>query len=548
MKSTIYLKVLLTCLTIGLASSCEDKDFLDKQPKDKLSSDTFWQSKEDAFAGLTAIYDALAIGGSQRELALESLGLMDLYTPIGNVRNAEHIEVANATLTPTSTVASEFWSNMYRGSVRATDFLVNIDNIPFNEDEADLKARMKGEASFLRALFHYFLVENFGDAPLFMNVPTVEDRTTPRAPKEDIIQVIKEDLNFAIDNLEDKYTGSDIGRATKGAALTLKVKTALLEKDWTTAASAAEEVMNQGYKLLPDYGQIINIDNENNDEVIFDIQFIFQNDAEPGANYEKMYANRSAPANGQSWVQPSLYMVEKFEVIDENPDFEQEDKKIPIEIYEYFEGRDPRMDHTIIRPGAHFIDANNRDIIYPFQFRNFTHSATRMITRKYVVPGSGTSASLDTPLNYILFRYADVLLNYLEAKAHIAGGIENVSQDVLDLSINKIRNRASNLLPQRIAGNITWADLYDERIRELSFEGWLYSDFRRWGFNELINSGYFPNPFEVMGLSTSGKTVSFSDTPVAIRDYTSAKYNVLPIPLSEIDKSENALTQNPAYE
>jgi hypothetical protein len=542
-----FIRILSITIFLVFFTSCQKDDFLDKQPSDRLSSDTFWKTKDDAIAGLTAVYDALAINTAERELAIESMGLMDLYTPIGNIRNAGQNEIASATHTSTNAQVSEFWDNLYRGVVRATDFLVHIDDIPFQEGEDMLKARLKGEASFLRALYYYFLAENFGDVPLFTKVPSVEDRTTPRSPRAEVILLMKNDLEIAISSLPASYSGDDIGRATQGAALTLKVKTALLEKDWSTAATAAKRIMNLGYSLVPDFGDVISPDNENNEEVIFDIQFIYLNDAEPGAKYEKMYANRSAAANGQSWVQPSLYMIDKFEVIDPNPNYEQEDKNIPTEIYDYFEGRDPRMDHTVIRPGGHFIDLNNKDIIYPFKFRNFTHSATRMISRKYVVPGSLTSASYDTPLNFIIFRYADVLLNYLEAEANLVGGIENVSQEILDQTINTIRARASDLLPLRTAGNISWEDLYDERIRELSFEGWLYSDFRRWGFNNLISSGYIPNPYEVKGFNTSGGKVSFNKKSVNVRDYTNPKYDLFPIPLSEIDRSENSLTQNPAY-
>ena len=542
MKNIKNISIFLSMLSM-VAFSCQD-DLLDKIRNDELSSASFWSDESDANAGLTAIYDALE--PPNREPGWGSLGLFDLLTPIGNSRVGSYRSIAEGTHDPDTRRVRDVWDNMYRGVVRANDFLVHIDDIPFTGDDAtEVKNRMTGEARFLRAMYYYMLVECFGDVPLFTTVPTMEDAAAPRAPKAEVLALIKEDITFAVNNLPlpgDEETG----RATTGAALALSVKVALYEKEWGVAADAAEDIMQLGYGLVPDYADVININNENNQEVIFDVEHIFMNESEPGGRVEKMYAFRSAAANGWSWIQPTRWLVDQYERIIPSPvegvDYTNEDPaRIPNEVYEYFEGRDPRMDHTIIRAGSHFLDNTNTDILYPHEFQAVNHSQVGMHMRKYVIPGAATSASFDSPLDYIIFRYADILLNYLEAVA-MRDGVNTVSQAVLDQTINAVRARASSQLPLYTAGNITMDDIYRERICELAMEGWTYFDMKRNGMIEM-NDG-----FEVMGFTvTAGTSIDFNPNKInQTRIFDPAIHYLFPIPTDELERGEN-LTQNAGY-
>ena len=556
MKNIKHILILL--LLSVMTFSCAE-DFLDKAPMDQLSSATFWSDEKDAQAGLIAIYDALqppTDGNPYRGCASwASLGVLADITPIGFERQNQRLRpVGDGVHDGSNVYLATAWTLGYRGIVRANDFLTNIDNIEFSGANAEqAKNIMKGEAMFLRAMNYYWLVELFGDVPLFTHVPTVEDASTPRSPKSEVIKLIKEDLTFAIANLP-RRADAEIGRATKGSAMALLVKTALYDRDWATAASVSEDIMELGdYDLVPDYGDVININNENNEEVIFSVQHVFNNDAEDGSYVEKLYGNASSSGNGWTFIQPTLWFVEQFERIIENPqegvDYVNEgglnsngQPKIPNEIYEYFEGRDPRLDHTIIRPGARFLDKNDVNILYPHEMIGALHSFTGMHMRKYVMPGSGSALDWDGPLDYIVFRYADILLCHLEAVA-MRDGVDNVSQEVLNNTINKVRARASVLLPQYPAGNITMDDIYRERICELGFEGWTYFDMKRSGMIE-INNGY-----QVRGLSVVvNQTVSFNPSGIGnVRIFDPAVHYVWPIPSDEIQKSSNALVQNPGY-
>ncbi|TKG94912.1 RagB/SusD family nutrient uptake outer membrane protein [Puteibacter caeruleilacunae] len=524
-------------ITLLFASSCSD-DFLDKQPNGALSVSTFWQTADDAEAGLTAIYDALQVGRGQ--FGWSMMGLFDLLTPIGHCRQGSVNGVAAGNHDVSNGQTKGLWTNSYRGVVRANDLLTNIDNIEVSEADAERVKQYKAEAQYLRAMFYFHLADMFGDVPLFSHVPEVEDAFMEKSSKEAVIDQIITDLDAAIAVLP--VEASVAGRATKGAALTMRAKVAMMEEDWSGAKAAIDQVLTLGYDLVPNYSDVISIDNENNEEVIFDIQFIFANDAEGGGTHEKLYANRSSEASGWSWVQPALWYVDKMERIDPDPDYVIEDDRIPAEVYDYFEGRDPRMDATILRPGSHFLDYRNIDILHPYEMRNLNHSQTKMQMRKYVIEGDyDRTLSNDSPLNFIVLRYADVLLMKAEVEAKLAGSAASLSQDMLDATINKVRARASELLPAYTAGNITMENIYDEYIKELGFEGWMYFNFKRWGWIEM-NDGY-----EVMGLTVNNDGVSFNSTPIQTRIFEAPKHYFFPVPESEMERAEN-LTQNPYWE
>ncbi|TKG89210.1 RagB/SusD family nutrient uptake outer membrane protein [Puteibacter caeruleilacunae] len=542
MKYTKYIIGLCLSLIFGLYA-CQD-DILDKQPPGDLSASSFWIDAKDADAGLAAVYDVLN-PGKRNGVGWGLMVAMDMYTPIGNHRSSSERAIAEGIHTPSYGIFNKAWEYGFKGVVRANDFLTHIDDIEFSENDADLKEIMKGEARFLRGMYYYYLVENFGGVPLFTDVPGVDQKNAERASKEQVISLIKDDLNFAIDVLPNE--ARDVGRATKGAAMALRVKLALHEKDWATAATVSKEILDMRiYDLVPNYSDIFSFENENNEEVIFDVQNYFEGidntNQERGGPHEKLMGGRESTANGWTWCQPTRWLVDQFEVIDPNPVYTQEDERIPTEIYDYLEGRDPRMDATIIRPGAHYLNFLGEDELYPYQYAANNHSQVGMHIRKNVIYGAGRGTLTngdDSPLNWIVFRYADILLCHLEAVA-MRDGVTSVSQEILDATINKVRQRASTLLPIYTAGDITMEDIYLERIRELAFEGWTLIDMRRSGMIE-INEGYVVSGFSV------GAEVGFKDVIGNVRKFDPAIHYLWPIPQSEREKSNFSLTQNPGY-
>ena len=156
------------------------------------------------------------------------------------------------------------WNHSYDGIGRANTFLDRVDDAAGVTDAE--KTRMTGEVLFLRALYYFMLATYYGDAPLILDPPSVEDHAhLPRSPRGEIIQQILADLDRAADLLPLEYGSSDTGRATRGAALGLKARVLLYEASpllnpendlskWQAAANAAKAVMDLGiYDLFPDF-------------------------------------------------------------------------------------------------------------------------------------------------------------------------------------------------------------------------------------------------------------------------------------------------------
>ena len=535
MKSRIL--ILLSIFSLAL-TSCED--ILDRQPMDTLSEANFWATPDNALSGLVGCYDALQSPNRDASALFDMWGARDVFTPIGMSRNGEYNTIAVGSADPTATLFRNTWELLYRGVVRCNDLLDNIYRIDFSGDSV-LQNQIYGEALFLRALFYYGLVDHYGDVPLILHVQSISESQVSRDPMEVVIDSMLMDLELAIAGLPVSYSGNNVGRATKGAALALDVNYRMLIGDWEGAAESAGQVLQLGYSLQNNFADIFRLDNENNSEVIFDIQFLDGNVGE-GNNFDKFFNNRSTQTNGWSRHNPTTYLVDYYEVIDNDPTFTVEDK-IDSTVYQYFEGRDPRLDWTIIRPGSYLVDKNSDSIYYPYEVTAYSMSMTGMVLRKNILEGvEGTS--FDSPNNWILFRLADLMLNYAEAQteATVADGAMVNDPKIYDM-VNSIRERASQDLPTYTAGSFSKEEMlekiYEERIRELAFEGWLYTDFRRWGWIEQ-NDG-----FEVYGMSINSARTVLGTSPLQTRTYQ-PYMDLWAIPQSEREVNPN-LTQNDGY-
>ena len=283
-------KVFIIIMLSGLIISSCNKTLLNTAPDDRYVESTFWKTQEAATAALTGAYAVLRYGGLYGGTAtplFEETATPNAYS-YGNTDAWNSIAegLQNAS---TGGIITSRWGDSYSGIGRVNSFLANVDKVPDMSDE--LKTRMKGEAHFLRALFYFNLENYWGNVPLVLAPPNPDTQDTlSRAPREQVVQQILKDLDSAEMVLPLKYGSSDVGRATKGAALALKAKVLLFEASplfnpsndlnrWKTAADTLKAVMDlaaaAGYGLYPDYRGLFLPENENNQEVIFDVQFIY---------------------------------------------------------------------------------------------------------------------------------------------------------------------------------------------------------------------------------------------------------------------------------
>jgi hypothetical protein len=477
MKNKLFL-VLVAGLGM-LLSNC-NKSLLDTSPNNKYVESNFWESEAAAQAGLAGCYGVLTtsgmFGGDATPL-FEETASPNAYN-YGNTAGfnfiAEGLQSASS-----SGIIPDRWKACYSGIGRCNTFLVKVDEVPM--DDA-LRARMKGEAYFLRALYYFTLQNYYGDVPLVLDPP---DRTTqtdlPATPREQVIAKIYSDLDSAAAILPLKFTGGDVGRATKGAALALKARVSLFEASplfnadndnnrWQKAADDAQAVMDlsgAGYGLYANYRELFLPQNENNKEVIFDVQFIYPDLGNSFDLIDKQY-NSNAPL---------LDLAETYEMKNGLPITDPASGYDPADPYK---DRDPRLYQTIVFPGDTFMTVP----VTPTRFAITGYGLKKYSIYDKGAPPAGMSdlKAGQSETNYIILRYADILLMYAEAKNEISGPDASVYD-----ALNQVRERAG--MPD-IAGTYTKDELreiiHHERRIEFAGEGTYYNDIRRWKTAEQV--------------------------------------------------------------
>ncbi|PWD98460.1 RagB/SusD family nutrient uptake outer membrane protein [Marinilabilia rubra] len=541
---------------------CSD-DFLERTPSDQVSSATFFEQTKDLEYALNAVYDL--IGFNSWNVSYGS-GTDMLRVEIMTDNAVDHhswnagYQLANGTASAYDGYVEYRWSERYRGIMRANRLIEGADGV--DDIDPDYKARLIAEATFLRAYFYWDLVYLFGDVPFLTESvdpgemdPVDGDQgdlkpspKSQRVDKNAILDQLLIDLDQAIADLPDSYNEDNRGRITKGAALTLKGRILLMQEKWEEAAAAAKDVIDSDvYSLFPEYANLFDYKGVDCNEVIFDIQVM--KDVDEGEFWLANYGPNSA--GGWSCSCPLQSMVNAYETID--------GKTIndPTSIYDPenpYENRDPRLHHSILYPGREWQGGVYNTIpgaSYPGEEivpgddltdgtgGQWNKTATGYNWLKYISQDDiETSNYWDSSIQYMLMRYAEVLLMYAEAKIEA----NDIDQSVYD-AINEVRQRPDVNMPPVSSGK-SQSELREivrrERRVELAFEGIRLFDIRRWEIAENVMPG------EAEGLtyidSESGEEVTLSGGE---RIFDPEKHYLWPIPQAEIDLSQ--ISQNKGW-
>jgi tetratricopeptide (TPR) repeat protein len=354
-----------------------------------------------------------------------------------------------------------------------------------------------GEAYFLRAHYYFILARYFGDVPLVTKPLSSDDDLFPaRNPVSDIYDLIISDLKNAITLLPQKstYSQKDMGRASKGAAYGILAKVYLTLGNYQEAVNMATQVEGLGYSLNPNYADNFNIENENSQESIFEVQYASDGgysfwDNENQASWASPFMGpRGANfvGGGYGWNQPTQEFMNQYE------------------------DGDARKDITTLYQGCPSFDGKDYESSYSYTGYN---------VRKFLVPLSIVPSYDNSPLNFPVLRYADVLL----MKAEALNELGQTSQ--AETYLNRIRNRAglSNIQTGLSQNDFRDAVLKERRL-ELAFEGQRWFDLIR------VENGQYGLDF----LHSIGKSNA------------SQKHLLFPVPQIEIDRNPK-LTQNPGY-
>lgn len=478
----------LLVLFIFATMSCNE-NFLDVPPQGQEPVEQFWVSEDDATKAVNAMYANLR-GWNQvafAAIAVESLG-SDNAEKGSSPSDATFLnDYDNYSVTPTDGQLASFWQGQYQSVNLANQVLDNIPAIPMDEN---LKTRYLAEARFIRAMAYFRLVRAFGDVVLHLTVPAdATEYNKPRSPKAEVYAAIEQDLTEAAAALPPTYTGADVGRATKGAALALHAKVAMYQGKWQEVLDLTNQVMGLGYSLFPSFEGLFRVENENNSESIFEIQaaIIPGNPAASNSQYSQVQGVRGSVGGGWGFNVPTPDLAAAFET------------------------GDPRREATIIFRG----ETTPQGDAIPAAGDNPMYNQKSYVPFSQYISGYNEGAQQ----NIRFLRYADVLLMNAEANNELG----NTAAALASLELVRARARGGDpaILPE-----ITTTDqaelrqaIWHERRVELAMEFDRYFDVIRQGRGE-----------EVFG-------------PLGWEPHN----EVWPIPQSELELSTGVLAQNPGY-
>jgi len=518
---------ILTAAALLFIGGCT-KD-LNRQPLDNLGNITYWSSQQDAERAITDIYRFL---GSNERFFI-SCATDDSYSWSNWPVDIQF--VANGSATPGAGTFDNFWKNLYQQIAKANDVTDNIDRVP--DLDPTLKARLIGEARFLRAYAYQQLTGLFGDVPLITHIQAPEEFNIAKTSKAEIVQYILEELSAISNDLPETYADSERGRITKGAALALKARVELYNERWAEAAITAKQVMDLGvYQIDNNYLSLFNGDNKASKEIIVSAQYL-----------PNVYPNSNATWIGSpslaGWGQivPLKSLVDAYECVDGLPINESSlyDANNP------FENRDPRLKLTVVVPGTQ-VNGSVIDITRagsPDALGQSNASFSGYYYKKYVPTTISGDWESSSAADVMILRYAEVLLNYAEAK--IESG--QIDQSVYD-AINQVRQRNGVNMPAATAANHPDQNSLRELVRrerhvEFPVEDNRLFDIRRWHIAEQVMPGQALGIFNNFD-SSRGDYNSF--VLVETRNFNPSRDYLWPIPANETSLN-NSITQNPGW-
>lgn len=487
-----FLLVLIGSLA---AVSCHD-ELLHSEPESDLTTQGFYNNASDIDAAVLGIYSSLQ-SRWPRDFVLKEVPSDNAYGYYyANTDGLEQIELLD--IAADNDEVNKFWKNTYQGIYRANIALDNIDN-PDNYS-GNLKEQYEGEARFLRAFLYFDLVRMFGGVPLLTDSQlNMEDaREVPRSSEQEIYNAVISDLTEALALLPGPSEMIH-GRVSRAAAAALLGKVYVYLENYAEARPHLESVLNDyNFDLVDNYGDLFNIETEQNSETIFSLAYTRNNSHNLNYNFNPHGGVLGYSTLGIREVRPTWDLHQQFD---------EEDSRYGESIREEF------------IPAAGSPDDNPE--WYPF-------------FSKYMAPDLGSQTS---PMDIPVLRLADVVLLYSEVLFEVEGPAEAL------VPLNRVRERAfgdasHNYTVSEIGTRENFRDiLLHERRLEFVLENERWFDIVRMGKLEEILGGELESEYN----PSTGRS--------EIQQINAEGYmKYFPIPNEQINlSSSGVLEQNPGY-
>lgn len=452
-----YCILYIIAVVLLLGSACNEDEFLSYDPVGRYSVENFYSTETQITGAVNSSYQNLRnLYNNALWQSVEMRSDNTTFIPNPSDRGSVGTEeIDYFVLTSSSGLHGNIYNVCYAGISKVNYIINRIAEVPF-DDETE-KAAKEGEARFLRAFYYYVLTQSFGDVVKVTEIIESEDDAAKalelqRSPRQEAIdEIILPDLDFAINALPAEWSGSNEGRATRGAAQMLLAKILFTDRKYAEALPLLDSIIDSRlYQLESDYRNIFAPSNNGNSEIIF-------------ANQASVSANQGA-AFFLGWLpfESGTNITQGIQV------GTGASKNIPTcDLLDTYEAGDKRLDATI---GYYDTDENDPDNeLIPY-------------SRKFLFTPVTNGGS---DIHFPVFRYADVLLMKAEAIVETQGGLP----DEVFETLNVLRNRAS--LPVYFPGNPNpdldlstteelRAAVRKERRLELAYENHRFWDLMRY--------------------------------------------------------------------
>ena len=571
---------------LGIATSCSDS--YESEPVEMQTIDIIFSRTDSAGTEATKfladIYADMQNGHNR--VGSDYLDAASDDAISINTSDPDVYKLAMGRYSSSSLITSDMrWSEYYKTIRKANIFINNIDVVPYKATYVNAKGEtqplnktLKAEARFIRAYSYFELVKRYGGVPLLGDVvhELGDDMELPRDNFEDCIQYIVDELDAIKEDLRTNPSDdfSQYSHApTCEACIAMKSRVLLYaasplfnenpieqgnelvgyasydRERWNLAAQAAKEFIdtygpngNGSYGLTSDFRNVfLNFYSvSTNPEIIF--YRSGSNDYSIETSNGPLGFSGNATGNGRTL--PTQNLVDAFPMLDGKP--AGESRYTLGTGADQYNNRDPRLDYTVLHYGSTWLNTTLDTSVGGTNNPSNTseYSTTSYFMRKFMGNFENSSEYSNTVHNWIVYRYAEILLNLAEARNEYSGP----DQDVYD-AIIALRARAGVEAGDDnrygLDSDLTQAEMRDiirnERRIEMAFEEQRYWDIRRWRIAEEV----FQEPLRGLEIRTSGGSLTFEEVDVLTPSFATRQY-LYPISYDEVVKNNN-MVQNPNW-
>ncbi|TZF82843.1 RagB/SusD family nutrient uptake outer membrane protein [Pedobacter sp. BS3] len=574
-----------TVVVVGMIAACKSgEDFLDKTETTNLNEESVFADSARTMQFLTRIYSDIGFSVNPKRFG-SSNGVYSIcdeaeMAAVGGDQWNIRFQTGNISALQ---IPDDAWSTTYADIRRANVLLLHLPSTPLS---SALKARVEGEARFLRAWYYFIMLKHYGGIPLVGdNVygPT-DEIPGKRNTFEECVNYIESECRAAADLLPPVRIGLDYGRITKGACLALRSRLLLYaasplfngrtnqpenlagvlgyptydRQRWVKAADAAQDVISLGQYSLYEETSPAGHGFQKVFTLRVNSEYILQ--AMEGSNRTLESIWDPPSRTGTNGAFPYQEMVDAFGTINGKPiteDVKSGSNPTGYDAANPYVNRDPRLSYSILyNEGLRLNTSKTITPVYTYvgsgvdayTTQNGSQTKTGYYIRKMLDENTikSSSASPTTQRCLPLIRYAEILLNKAEA---LNEANDVPPQEVYDLLV-QIRKRAGinpgtdNLygLTAGMSQEAMRTVIQNERRVELAYEEHRYWDVRRWKIAENVSN----KPLHGMKITKTGSTYTYELVNVRTPVFEAPKWYLWPIPQDEINKSPD-LQQNPGW-